>query len=414
MESIIKTSWNEISSKVQKINTLLYDVIDSDPNLNRHDLKIYRYRYGDVVGDENFFYEPELTSIKLRTIPFSMILNNYFEMPITLANCTIPWKIYKPGDIFPYTRFLPNNRNYEPSDCLSLVAGVKNSFFLINKISDKKWHRLLCNKYNLDVPPPKSFSEHFIVFKSLVNSCDPLWRADLLVFPESFFKVASNHHDFKEIIFNISHKDKLFRRNIYAYEILLHKLFMQTKEINSAFVRDCIKHILYIGCGDLPAYFPSEEEQYAPVEFLIEAYIEGFKSTSCPIFMTPDFLNPFKNKNHAYFSLNNLDYLFKPEKISSQAKIIKSIVSGYSIVKEKILSSSFSTESIFKKTTKNLILTPLIKGNNNFSNNINSDEVFRKICEKYNLPFPENSTYLSSCIALSYRQNIVNNDDVLE
>lgn len=402
MYGIIKTSWNEVSPKVKLINSLLHDVIDSDPILKKQDIEIYKYGYGETVGDDSFFYTPKPAAKKSKKIPFSMVLNNYFEMPITLVDCVMPWKVYKPGDVFPYTRFLPHNRNYEPSNCLSLIAGVQNAFFLINKISDRKFHSQLCNKYNIDVPAPKTFSDHFSVFKSLVDSCEPSWSADLLVFSESFFNIAYNNHDFKETIFNISHNDKLFRRNIYAYEILLHKLFMQTKEISSSFVRDCIKHILYVGCGDLPAYFPSENEQYGPINFFTEAYIDGFKSDSCPIYMAPDFLYPFENKNHAYFSLNNLDYLFKPEKISSQAKIIKLIVSGYYQMAEKILQTDFSDDSIFKQTAKSLILSPIIKGDINFTKNTRIDEIFVDICKKYNLPFPENSTYLSSCLSLSY------------
>ncbi len=403
MHRIIKTSWNEVSTQVKSINSLLHEVIDSDPNLKNQDLEIYQYQYGDTVGDEHFFYGPSNSAIKSKTIPFCMVLNNYFEMPIKLVDCLMPWKMYKPGDVFPYTRFIPNNKNYEPSNCLSLIAGVKNAFFLINKIADKKLHQNLCKEYGINVPPPKGLQEHFNVFKELVNSHKPEWTADLLVFSENFFNIASKNHDFKEIIFNISHNDKLFRRNIYAYEILLHKLFMQTKEISSSFARDCIKHILYVGCGDLPAYFPSENEQYGPINFLTEAYIEGFKSDSCPIFMAPDFFEPFKNVNHAYFSLNNLDYLFKPEKISSQAKIIKSINSGYSLITDKILKSEFSEKSIFMKTAKKMVISSIIKGDNEFQKVTQDDKVFTKICDKYKLPFPENSIYLSSCISLSYK-----------
>ena len=98
--------------------------------------------------------------------------------------------------------------------------------------------------------------------------------------------------------------------------------------------------------------------------------------------------------------------LFKPEKISSQAKIIKSIISGYSLVADKIRNSHFSDESIFKITATNLTLLPIIKGSEDFSENIKRDHVCKQICDKYKLPFPANSTYLSSCISLSYNRKI--------
>lgn len=403
MQEISKISWNDVGDRVKQSNEPLYDIIDSNKKLRSHDFEIFRYKYGEVVGDENFFYAPKPSMSKYTKIPFSLVLTNYFEMPINLAGCSIPWKIYKPGDVFPYTRFIPTNQIYEPSNCLSLRSGTNNAFMLINKIADKKWHNLLCKRYNIDSLPPKSFSDHFNIFKALVDSTNNQWRAELLIFPETFFQEASHNHDFKELIFNLSHKDKLFRRNIFAYEILLHKLFMKMGNITSAFVRDCIKHILYVGCGDLPAYFPTENEEYAPISFLTEAYIEGFKSKSCPIVMVPDFLKPYTNSNNAYFSLNNLDYIFKPEKISSQAQIIRNIISGFKQIKEEIIQGDFSGNSILVRTVENFSLSPIIKGEYNFGNL--ADETFKHICNKNALPFPENSTYLSSCISLSYKNS---------
>lgn len=402
MHDVIKTSWLEISNQVKSLNKSLFDVIDADPKLKSHELTIYKYQYGDTVGDESYFYGPSSSDIKKQIIPFCMVLNNSFEMPITINKNTIPWKIYKPGNIFPYARFLESNKRYEPTGALSMVAGAKSSFLLINKISDKKWHRLLCNKYKIDIPPPKCFSEHFDVFKALSNSCETSWRANLLVFPESFFEQAEKNHDFKEMIYKTSLNEKLFKSNIYAYDALLDIIFRDSN-ITSDFVGKCIRNILYIGCGDRPTKLPTSDELYGPINFITEAYIDGFKSKSCPILMISDFLAPFESKKRAYFSLNNLDYLIKPEKISSQAKIISAVNKGYSTIADKIITSGFSPESIFSKSARTLLLNEIRKNDSNYYDTIIDDNNLHDICTRYNLPIPQNSTFLSSCIAMHYK-----------
>lgn len=401
MQNVVATSWSEISSTVLKLNKNLHDVIDSYPQLQSHDLHIYKYPYGSTVGDDLFFYGPASSNIKKNIIPFSMVLDNYFEMPIEIIDKIIPWKIYKPGDVFPYTRFHEVNKLHEPTGSLSMTAGSKSSFLLINNISDKKWHNLLCNKYNINVPPPKNFSDHFQIFKALSESTNNDWRASLLIFSESFFKEAEKIHDFKEMIFNTSLKEKLFRSNLYAYDALLDLLFKKSI-VSSGFVEQCLRNIFYIGCGDRPSHFCAIDDKFGPHSLFIEAYIEGFKSKSCPIFMVSDFFNPFHTSIRSYFSLNNLNYLTKPDKISSQAKIITAIFDGFQEINSLILNSNFSPDSIFFMNSKKLKIEKIIKNDDYFLSNIENDDLIMKTATRYNLPIPFNSTFLSSCLALKY------------
>ena len=119
--------------------------------------------------------------------------------------------------------------------------------------------------------------------------------------------------------------------------------------------------------------------------------------------MISDFLAPFESKKRAYFSLNNLDYLIKPEKISSQAKIISAVNKGYSTIADKIITSGFSPESIFSKSARTLLLNEIRKNDSNYYDTIIDDNNLHDICTRYNLPIPQNSTFLSSCIAMHYK-----------
>jgi len=408
MQTIENTSWSDIKSEVKILNKILFDVIEDNPELTPESLQIYKYQFGEVVGDHKYFYSPESTATKNTIVPFTMVLDKYFEMHINLSSTELPWKIYKPGDIFPYSRFLTINNYYEPRNILTMTSGVKNGFFLINKIADKKSHSSLCKKNNIDTPPPKTFSAHHDVFKALASSSNNKWLGKLLIFPETFIKKAKKNHDFREMIFNVSSLDHIFKKNIKAYELFLHQLFIEDKYTSSSFVRDSIKHLLYLSCGDVPGYFPTLNSQYAPIQLLMDAYINDFKSKSCPIFMAPDFLKPFTSLNTAYYSLSKPDYLFKRDNISSQAKVTKTIEDGFNSIINKVVDSNFSTNTVFAMASNFSKIKSFYKShsNPNTMNDNNIEDInFIDICKKYNLPFPENSTFLNNCFSIAYKQH---------
>ncbi|MHB1221961.1 MAG: hypothetical protein ACYC0J_08195, partial [Gammaproteobacteria bacterium] len=130
-----KCSWNDIKNQVKEVNPLLFSIIENDRNLIPEELSILDYSYGQQVGDESFFYFPD--NSPSRIMPFCMVLQNNFEMYMEFNETISPWKIFKPGQVFPYTKFLKNNSLYEPSDILKITAGIRNSFMLLNQFSDK-------------------------------------------------------------------------------------------------------------------------------------------------------------------------------------------------------------------------------------------------------------------------------------
>lgn len=406
MQTIVELPWEDVSHDVRKLNSRLYEVIENNPKIKPSKLKIFSYHFGETVGDHHFFYGPSGSDIKSKSIPFTMILSKYFEMHIQLSSDELPWKIYKPGDLFPYTRFLTVNKYFEPANTLSMSAGVRSGFFLINKISEMKRHKMLCKMYQIDTPPPKSLTEHHDMFKSLSKTQSKPWAGRLLIFPENFVDKATECSDFMEMIYEVSSKDQIFRKNIKAYEHILNMLLSQTKLTSSSIVRDSIKHLLYIGCGDNPAYFPTTSENYGPIDFLTKAYIEGFKSDSCPIFMAPDFLKPFESNNKAYYSLAKPDYLFKRDNIASQAALTKNIFEGFEYIMEQLNASGCATDTVFSMCSTNLTINSFynLKSSPQTMNILNCDDIsIRSICDSYALPFPENSVFLNNCFSIGYK-----------
>jgi hypothetical protein len=203
-----KCSWDDIKSHLLQINPTLYSIIESDKRLIPDELTLLQYNFGQQVGDESFFYFPNYQ--KSQRMPFCLVLQNYFEMYMEFNGNIAPWKIYKPGQVFPYTKFLQNNYLYEPADMLKMTAGTRSSFILLNKFSDKKKHASLKKKFSLTCEPPKSFEEQFHVFKEMCDYAKPDWSATLLTFPPSWEEAACKSSDFIDYLNSIANAEHIF------------------------------------------------------------------------------------------------------------------------------------------------------------------------------------------------------------
>ena len=186
------------------------------------------------------FYFPDLK--KSPTMPFCMVYENNFEMYMEFNERTSPWKIYKPGQIFPYTKFLKNNYLYEPSDILKMTAGIRNSFLLMNKFSDKKRHSWLQKKYNLTCSVPNNFDEQFFVLKQISDYINPSWKAKLLSFPKTWEEKAYKSPMFVDYLNSVANNDHIFKRNILLYDYLLNTINLDNKITNNGFIKEVIRY----------------------------------------------------------------------------------------------------------------------------------------------------------------------------
>ena len=210
-QEINKISWAEICHKVEELNPELFKIIKNDPTLIPKELNILSYDYGHQIGDENFFYYPKSSKRTAKRPPFCMVLENNFELYMECSSRVSPWKIYKPGNVFPYTKFLKNNYLYEPSNILKMTAGARNSFLLMNKFSDKRRHALLQKKYNIAHDVPNSLEKQFFIFRELSEATQSPWRAKLLAFPEEWENKAYESPIFLNYLNTVSNNDHIFK-----------------------------------------------------------------------------------------------------------------------------------------------------------------------------------------------------------
>ncbi len=410
-QELITVSWDDVKGDVAKLNPSLHQIIENDASLTPSELTILSYNYGRQIGDETYFYFPDFN--KSKVMPFCMIYENNFEMYTEINQRTSPWKIYKPGHVFPFTKFLKNNYLYEPSDILKMTAGIRSSFLLMNKFSDKKSHGKLQKKYNLTCHIPKGFDDQFFIFKQIIDSINPKWKAKLLAFPKEWEEMAYKSSPFVDYLNSIANGDHLFKRNITLYDYLLDILDSKSKISSNSFVKEVVRYLFFIACGDQPGYLPSLDESNAPIDILREVYVDVFKSETAPIFMCPHKLVPFSSNETVYFSLNKEDFIFKPNQISNLNKLSQEIKSAFEQTCEKIIESNVAKNTVLYKSASNLILNVIHRWSINSTSPIEKDALFYKSdkhlmeqLKKYeHLDFPLNSSFLSGCFSLSYKNN---------
>lgn len=73
-------SWDEIKPLIKEVNAEFYEVLAGCPVLKKYSLKVYEYRFGETVADNDYFYAPQDSGIApTEQVPFSMLLDKAME-----------------------------------------------------------------------------------------------------------------------------------------------------------------------------------------------------------------------------------------------------------------------------------------------------------------------------------------------
>src|SRR3990167_9065298 len=122
-----------------------------------------------------------------------MVLDKHLEYYIDLPQCsmTIPWLVYGPGSLFPYTSILDmkSNRNYSPNGLLNITSGARSVFMLPN-IGCSVNHMNLQRDFNVKKSAPKMLYNHWSVFTEIVNSKSTYsdWQSCVIFFSEKWLR----------------------------------------------------------------------------------------------------------------------------------------------------------------------------------------------------------------------------------
>ena len=65
---------------------------------------------------------------------------------------------------------------------------------------------------------------------------------------------------FVDYLNSVANNDHIFKRNILLYDYLLNTINLDNKITNNGFIKEVIRYLFFVACGDQPAYLPTSNE----------------------------------------------------------------------------------------------------------------------------------------------------------
>lgn len=330
---LVKCYWSDIRQRVAKVEPIFTDIVDKLSPNQSYPLYIAYYPYGDsdadtesslfpnISGDYFRITDPKTPQDVLKNLgysakgtPLGMILEKELECFIDMKNeqITIPWLIYKPGDIFPLSTILNKRKShiYTPNGLLSSTAGARSTFMLPN-IGATINHSNLKRDYNIKSRAAKSLYEHWQVFKEIVHSnvlCTD-WRCCIVYFSENWINSLHNDAEWKTLkqyMHELAWHRYEYERNRIYYDITFSVIQKNRNLKPNPYLVDTAKHLFATALGAAPGYVPATNNNALPVEILQQVFVEsyGLKKYK-PTIMQPTHFNFETDTFPIYYSLQH-------------------------------------------------------------------------------------------------------------
>ena len=351
-KGLVKTDWNAIRKRVAKVEPVFAKIVDEiNPGKNFPVFLAY-FPYGALEGDTQSSFLPKcgggyyrLSDLDIPkeigkhlgygkdSSPLGMVLDKELEFFIDLKseNTSIPWLMYKPGKLFPFSRILSknNHRIYAPNGLLSVTAGARSTFMLPN-IGSAINHSNLQRDFNVQSPPPKSLYEHWHVFKEIVNSeaIDSSWRCCVMYFSEKW--VTSIHTDktwasLKQYLHELAWTQFEYERNRVYYDIAFSMIQQKRNLKPNPYLADTARHLFTTALGAAPGYAPALNDNALPLDVLQKVFVESYGLKKyIPTIMQPMHFYLENQSLPVYYSLQNPStHVFSPKSRQASSTIFE-------------------------------------------------------------------------------------------
>lgn len=381
---LIKVYWQDIRSRVSKVEPHISKIIDSLNPDKSFPLYLAYYRYGSIDADTistlfpdmmNGFYrlsDPgvpkdvlKYLGYSLNNTPLGMVLDKELECFIDLKNkgITIPWLVYKPGKLFPFSRILNNKkaRVYETYGLLTSTAGARSVFMLPN-IGSNTNHQNLQRDFNVKSPAPKSLYEHWQIFKEIVNSevVNSSWRCCVMYFAEKWVTKLQTDKAWiglKQYLHELAWVQNEYERTRLFSDITF-SLIQQKRNLKpNPYLADTARHLFAVALGSAPGFIPILDNQALPISVLQNAFVTSYSLKKyLPTIMTPSHFRFEQDNFPIYYSLQNPSTrIFSPKsrEISSTLSELRELEHIMRVFNQELSKEGVCSDTIFAQIAKN-------------------------------------------------------------
>lgn len=332
-EGLRKVYWSEVRKCVASVEPAFARIVDELSPDKSYPLYLAYYPYGAIDADtiSSLFPDGEGGYYRISdahapkemvkhlgysrdSTPLGMVLDKQIECFIDLKQekITLPWLVYTPGKIFPFSRILTrkHDRVYTPNGLLCSTAGARSAFMLPN-IGCAVHHSNLQRDFNVQHPPPKSLYEHWAVFKEIVNSnvIQSDWRCCVMYFAEKWvdkIRHDKSWSDLKHYLHELAWYYYDYERNRVYYDIAFSMIQQKRNLKPNPYLADTAKHLFATAIGATPGYAPALTEDALPLSCIQRTFVESYGLKKyLPTVMQPTHFAMESSDGPVYYSLQN-------------------------------------------------------------------------------------------------------------
>jgi len=339
---VVKIFWNDIRQRVAQVEPKFAEIVDELSPDKSFPLFLVYLPYGVLKGDTESSYLPDgrgnfyrlsdpqvpreilkHLSYGLGGSPMGMVLEKQLEYFIDLKHkgITIPWLVYSPGQLFPYSTILGSHSDhvYSPNGLLTATSGVRSTFMLPN-IGCNTHHVNLKRHFNIKRQAPKSLYDHWYVFKDIIHSKVIAydWKSCLIYFSEKW--VTALHNDkawlkLKLYLHETAWRKFEYERNRIYYDIAFSLIQEKRNLKPNPYLTDTARHLFSTALGAVPGYVPACDEEGLPLSVLQHAFMDSYGLKKyIPTIMQPTHFDFEKSKAPIYYSLQHPStHVFSPK-----------------------------------------------------------------------------------------------------
>jgi hypothetical protein len=131
------------------------------------------------------------------TMPMGMVTQNAIETFFYAPNreVTSSSTLFTERGMIALICALEGKQTYQAGPIWNVSSGSR-AICMLPKITDKTSYRALARKYNLEITPPASLTDHWHIFEQIANHAqfEHPWQSELIFFQSLGFRIKTIRH----------------------------------------------------------------------------------------------------------------------------------------------------------------------------------------------------------------------------
>lgn len=412
-----KLNWADARILMHKANPEFTELLETVDGIEKYEFTKYSYRYGDLVGDANYFYDPD-GNIVADNIPFGMVVEKSMHFFMKLGEYIIPGQLQHVGEFAYMSKFSFADR-VNLTSTWSLCAGTRVPVLVSSYRQYSKYQRMQ-KEINSSIPIIESgdMDNDFVVLRNLARAINSDWRFEYIGFSDrlsDFLKNSESTWKIREYVLS-----KLMRCNQASntknlhHEIILNYIKVHHSAIkNFYYLSNVINHIFDAISGHSVIHKLATNDSSLPLQAIQEAYCSFYKPKTLPLVLTSSTFIDDPYTAH-YFSIPYHTIMYRPEHIANIIELCanaKDLVKIYSeeLIKLSAIKGGFLTRLLpdidlniigdrvnaYQKSHGAMLVNELDKFSIDFK-----EQNSKLNIEKNRYKMPERSTFFSGAVSI--------------